>query len=243
MIIGDIDSKLTKLHNDMFVKSKLHRLSLTESDNAEDNKKKKAQRELFQKAYVISEEEIYDNYLKTLEGFYYQLSRKTLTSFIECSPVEEILEIVMKDEETLLKFIKYIQIRGNETIRIKQSSKDHSHYVEFMNVLKKFVEVSAKDKKYHPVIDMLFNKLIIEGALNTVKKAKSCKSKLTIANVFNEEGIDLEALNSEILPELVNVILKQTPELLFQKDSFTRVVSVLLMLPMIFENDKDFQSE
>ena len=243
MTIGDIDSKFAKLQNNHFIISKMHRLSYTDTDEEEKDSKQKTQRELFEKAYVISEEGIYENYLNTLQGFYYQLSRKTLTSFFEYSPIEDILEVVLKDETNLNKFIKYIQIRGNETIRIKQASKDDTHFLEFMNVIQKIIETCAKNKKYFPIIDMLLNNSLIEGTLKTIKRAEKIKKKVTIINVFNEEGIDLEALSSLILPNLVTVIAEEIPELIFDKDILKRVLSVLLIIPLAFENDKDLHSE
>ena len=191
--------------------------------------------ELFSKAYNVSKKDLKGELRSTMTSYHNQLCRKTLSSFFDQLPLEDLLKILSSNNENVEMFIKYIQIRGNEAANIKHTSKNKEQFENFLALVKNILQISAKNEKYTTVIDTLLHEVIIQGTANILKVAATNKIK----GVWNDKRITDNALNIMLIPEIVKYLASEAKEKVYAKETFIKLITVLLLLPITFREEKE----
>lgn len=124
------------------LRTNLNELGNYANNNYNSPSVNKAQKgELFLKAYNISSNDIIENYKNTLNGFYQQSCKKTLSSFFDHISLENLLEITLTTDENIEMFLKYIQLRGNDAVTLFKQANNKFAYDDFLKLLKKIIEI------------------------------------------------------------------------------------------------------
>ena len=195
---------------------------------------------MYSKVYEIKGNDLIGEYVITLASLYKQLSRKTLSSFFSQLSLEKLLEIILENEENFELLMKYIQIRGNEAVNDKNQSGNSEGYDNFLNLIKKIIEVGAKESKFNKLIDIIFKKVIITGSSKILGEAMKEKKK-NIAGVFKDETSAVKALNLFLVPEVIKFLLKSCPKSIYgSENDLMNLLAILLMIPLTFRDEKDF---
>jgi hypothetical protein len=237
---GEVDQILSALESNSNLNTNLSNLSEFANNNYDNQAVSSVSKgALYDKAYNNSEADVMGTYKTTLAAFYKQLCKKTISSFFEQLSLEKLLEIILKDEENFEMFLKYIQIRANEAVKFKISSNNKVQYEQFLTMFKKILEISAQNKDYIKLIDIILNKVIIEGTAK-ILKTSATKNVKDIKKAFEEESAAVKALNTYLIPDTINYLLTLVPEMVYKPETFTKLVSILLMIPITFRDDKEF---
>ena len=86
---------------------------------------------------------------------------------------------------------------------------------------------------------MIFKKSILLGTCNALKQANKNKNKY-IKDTFNSEESALMSLNTFLIPDALKYILQERPVLIYDPAEFSNLMSVLLMIPITFREEKEF---
>ena len=181
-----------------------------------------------------------DEYVVTLASLYNKLSRKTLSSFFSQLSLEKLLEIIRENDENFELLMKYIQIRGNEVINDKKQSGNTEAYDNFLNLIKKIIELGSNDSKFSKLIDIILRKILITGSSKILAEAMKDKKK-NIAGVFQNEKSAVKALNLFLVPEVIKFMHKSCPKCIYNSENdLMNLLTILILIPLTFRDEKDF---
>ena len=238
--LGEIDESLTQLSSHAFLEANMNGLRDFGNNNYNNQSQSKTLKgTLYNKVYEIEGADIIGVYKKTLASLYRTLCRRTLSSFFEQLSLENLLSIILTKKENFEMLLAYIQIRGNDAVKMKQSSNKIAQYDEFLEMFKKILGISAQNKNYIKLLDLVVSKVIMEGTTKILKKAAN-KKQNDIKAIFKDEASAVIALNLYLLPDTIKYIASEAPELLYERATFSRLLTVLLMIPITFREDKQF---
>jgi hypothetical protein len=199
--------------------------------------------DLFSKVYDIKTNDLIGEYINTLTPLYKQLCTKTVSSFFDQLSIEALLEIILTNEESFGLFIKYIQLRGSEAVTINKTTKNAGPLNNFLELLSKIITISSEQAKFSKLNEIIFKKVLIAGTSATLKKALKDKNKM-IKDVFSDDAAALKALNLYLVPDVIKQLLKITPNTIYENDqSFMNLFTVLIMIPLTFREEKDFNKQ
>jgi hypothetical protein len=238
-----LDQLLTELESHSTLTGNISNLSEFANNNYNSQAQSTANKgDLFSKVYKINESDIIGSYRNTLAGFYKQLCRKTISSFFEQLSLEKLLGIILTNEENFDMFLKYVQIRGNEAVQFKIQSNNKVQYEEFLEMFKKILDISAQNKEYTKLIDIVIQKVLLEGTAKIIKQSAE-KSVKEIKTAFTEESAAVKALNTHLVPEIVKHLITVAEDKVFEKETYIKLITVLLMIPITFREEKDFHQQ
>ena len=237
---NEVNKAISSLLSNEILRTNLAELSSYANNNYNSPPLNKAQKgELFSKAYNISSSGIIETYKNTLNGFYQQSWKKTLSSFFDHISLENLLEITLTSDENIEKFLKYIQLRGNDAVILYKQSNNRFAYDDFLKLLKKIIEICVRNKKFNKVIDILFNKVILLGTSNIIIKANKDKKK-NIREMFATDESALNSLNIFLLPDTLKFLIQEYPTFIYENTEFKNLITLLLMITITFREEKDF---
>ena len=235
---------LSDIQNASFIKSHLSRLSNfpdVETGGKDREREEIEEGLLFSNAYDIDINEIRIKYDKTLTAYYNKLCRQTLASMVDHFSIDNILTIVMKDNTQMNNFVKFLQLRGNEAMNIKHELKDDSHTQNFLKMVKKLIQYVSEHQEHQKLIVEILDKSIIQGSTKTLQKVMQDSSKSEVMRLFKDENNAIEARNVHLVPELLRYIAPKLSQLFFNPETFSRLLSVLLLQAVVFGKDDEFK--
>lgn len=238
---NSVTDGISKLFNHENFRINLNELANFQSSNysSSSNEVKDQKGDLFTKIYNINSNEVMENYKSSLVGLYQQSWKKTLSSFFDRISIDKLIDITLVSEESTEKLIQYIQLRGNDAVTLFKQANNRIVYDNFLKLFKKIIEICSNNEKYNKVLDVIFKKSILLGTCNALKQANKNKNKY-IKDTFNNEESALMSLNTFLIPDALKYILQQRPVLIYDPAEFSNLMSVLLMIPITFREEKEF---
>ena len=85
-------------------------------------------------------------------------------------------------------------------------------------------------------MEIILNKSVIEGTTYILQKAISSGVK-EVHNLFKDEAVVVEAMNSHLVADIIKIIASKFPGLIYDKQTFPKIVSILLMLIFVFAKE------
>lgn len=231
---------MTQLETNSTITANVNNLSEFANNNYNSQTQSKTNKgELFSKAYQINQNDIMGVYRTTLSALYKQLCRKTISSFFEQLSLEKLLGIILTNEENFEMFLKYVLIRANEAVQFKIQSGNKTHYEEFLTMFKNILDISASNKDYSKLIDIVITKVLLKGTARILKTAANKKTK-DIKTAFSEESAAVEALNIHLIPDVIKHLLVVAEDRIFEENTYINLITILLMVPITFRDEKEF---
>ena len=238
---NSVTDGISKLINHENLRTNLNELANFQNSNytSSSNEVKDQKGDLFTKIYNINSNEVMGNYKSSLVGLYQQSWKKTLSSFFDRISIDKLIDITLVSEESTEKLIQYIQLRGNDAVTLFKQTNNRIVYDNFLKLFKKIIEICSNNEKYNKVLDVIFKKSILLGTCNALKQANKNKNKY-IKDTFNSEESALMSLNTFLIPDALKYILQERPVLIYDPAEFSNLMSVLLMIPITFREEKEF---
>ena len=106
-------------------------------------------------------------------------------------------------------------------------------------MLKKLAKAAVKNDELKSVVGRILNKSVIEGNLDILKKVIN-DGKNNIHKLFKDEAVVFETMNPYLVSHIVKAIVNKSPKMVYDEKIFPKLISVLLLLPIIFKDDSDF---
>ena len=150
--------------------------------------------------------------------------------------MSDLLSVILQDQSNIGKVVKYLQLRGNTSIISKYKYTDERPLEEFKRTFKKLTHAVSKNQHFQPLMERILNKSVIEGTIYILQKAISSGVK-EVHNLFKDEAVVVEAMNSHLVADIIKIIASKFPGLIYDKQTFPKIVSILLMLIFVFAKE------
>ena len=231
-----------EIENSSIIKLNIKRLSnifeneqnINEKLNTQNNNEK----QLYKKVYNISPNELRSAYSRTLVAYYNKLCRHVLTQMVDYFPTESILSTVVTEKDQLDNFIKFIQLRGNESMGTKHDLEKEPANIEFTVLIKRIVQAVADNPNYQILLKEILEKSIIQGSLKILLKSMRKRENLSVSEMFKSGPAENNALNFYLVPEILKIIAAKYSEILLCPDTFSNLLSALLLYTVAVENEE-----
>jgi hypothetical protein len=240
--IEDDPYYLYGLDNNPYLTSNINELAAFADNNYNppQNQSKESKQEMFSKVYLLSEDTIIIDYLKTLATFYKQLCRKTISSFFQGLSLENLFDFIFKNEENMTRFQSYVLMKASEANATHVKTKNEEQINDFIDLVVNMAKSGKENPQYSELINTFYTKCIVKNTKDVLIEAVTKKNK----EVFSNEANVSKALIPWLIPRTIKAIQSVDPNFVYNhSEHFANLISVLFTIPMVLRMEFELQNE
>jgi len=197
----------------------------------------------FDKIYGHKINDVQVEYMESM-GLYFQLlCKKALTCLLKGLNVNELASLSLKKDQSLEKFANYVIISANEIATESKSSKSLSSQDEFFAFLIKLIKESNESEEIMKLMEILYNKSIVNHNLKLLVETLMNGSTLNSPN-FTDELNEKNTINALLVPKIVKLFNSEVPFIIYKNPMmFCNTISMLLMICLAYRSENELKRE
>lgn len=162
-----------------------------------------------------------------------------IKSFFKINDFNTVLKICLGTEKDADNFLQFIKIIGNEVVLLKLTTQDEKELAEVKRILENIVTSAKSSDEIKAFITKAFEQIIVKDSVTGLIDAAKIMPK-DVQTHFKSETVAQKTLNPYILVELLEMIMVNTPSVIFDAESknFKQMLTVILLNAMVYRDDK-----
>jgi hypothetical protein len=137
-----------------------------------------------------------------------------IKSFFKINDFDEILNICLGTEKDSQSFLSFIKVIGNEVVMLLLTTQNDKDLIEVRRILRNIISQSKDNEQLKKFVQLAFSQVLVKDSVDNMADILKAGPK-DVQSYFKSEQIAYKSLNPYIFVDLVEMILEDVPEVMF----------------------------